>query len=772
MGKAIALATPVFFLLIGIEWLVARARGMSGVYRLNDAINSLSLGVMSQVVNLFVRVLTIGIYAWVFGRVALGEWPRDAWWAWLLAIVFYDFCYYWNHRLGHESAVFWASHVVHHQSQRYNLSTALRQTSSGALLGWLFYLPMAIAGVPPEMFAVAAIVDLLYQYWIHTEVVGKLGAFDRWFASPSNHRVHHAVNDRYIDRNYGGIFMAWDHLFGTFVEESEPCVYGTRAPLNSWDPLWANLEVYADLARRSWSCPRWGDKLRLWFMPPGWQPATVTGAPWHKPHFDVAQVEVYDPPMTRAVQSFALLHLAAAVLGTLPLLWFASELGPLALAGGAAAILAVLWVTGAVMQGRVGLRPAIALEALVVGVVLAVGSAAAATPVIQDDPRIQRAVERARAAYLQRQPFDRMQVTVLLHDGTGTWRRGAVDGDIPAYPASVVKLGFLVAAVHWCREQGLAPECLDEFVRPMIVDSDNVATGVVVDRITGAPNAPVAGSDVAAWSQRRRYTERVLDAAGLLGPQRLLTKTYPSNSGEEPRDLERVAWQASGRNAMTPDLTARLLLHVVSGAIEPQATDYMRALLRRPRYSAHSGLGGGLPPGSDHENKPGTAFDTLQDVVHARLPDGRELVIAAFTNGWDPQEPPPWDIARLNDFTVQLLAELGGSGRSSRSRIVESTRHDGATRFRWRNGSAGRYELSIWYDAAPGNTRRARAHLLLPGPAADIELDQSTWGRRWIRLGDFELPRGANEVVIERLAPGELADARLRITPWPRLPAS
>ena len=177
MGKAIAIATPVFFLLIAIEWLVARARGMRGVYRLNDAINSLSLGVMSQVVNLFVRVLTIGIYAWVFQHVALGEWPREQWWAWLLAIVFYDFCYYWNHRLGHESAVFWASHVVHHQSQRYNLSTALRQTSSGALLGWLFYLPMAIAGVPPEMFAVAAIVDLLYQYWIHTELVGKLGRF-------------------------------------------------------------------------------------------------------------------------------------------------------------------------------------------------------------------------------------------------------------------------------------------------------------------------------------------------------------------------------------------------------------------------------------------------------------------------------------------------------------------------------------------------------------------------------------------------------------------
>src|SRR5512145_1266345 len=273
MGKAIALATPVFFLLIALELWVARRRGLAGAYRLNDAVNSLSLSVMSQVVNLFVRVLTIGVYAWVFQHVALGTWPLDAWWAWLLAIVFYDFCYYWNHRLGHESAVFWAAHVVHHQSQCYNLSTALRQTSSGALLGWIFYLPMAVAGVPPEMFAVAAIVDLLYQYWIHTELVGKLGPFDRWFASPSNHRVHHAVNDRYVDRNYGGILMVWDRMFGTYEPEddAEPCVYGTRAPLRSWNPLWANLQVYASLARDSWHASSWADKLRVWFKPPGWR---------------------------------------------------------------------------------------------------------------------------------------------------------------------------------------------------------------------------------------------------------------------------------------------------------------------------------------------------------------------------------------------------------------------------------------------------------------------------------------------------------------------
>jgi alkylglycerol monooxygenase len=365
MGKAIALATPVFFLLIAIELAVARARGLAGAYRLNDAVNSLSLGVMSEVVKLFVRVLTIGIYAWLFEHVALGHWPTDAWWAWLLAIVFYDFCYYWNHRLGHESAVFWASHVVHHQSQCYNLSTALRQTSSGALLSWIFYVPMAVAGVPTEMFVVAAVVDLLYQYWIHTELVGKLGWFDRWFASPSNHRVHHAVNDRYLDRNYGGILMVWDRLFGTFVEETEKCVYGTRAPLRSWDPLWANVEVYADLARKSWRARRWRDKALVWVKPPGWQPevAVASGGWGDKAALDVQAVSTYDPPMPRAARIFAPVQLALAILATLPLLWFSDTLPRAALWAGAAAIVALLWLTGAVMQGRVRIGMALGLEA-------------------------------------------------------------------------------------------------------------------------------------------------------------------------------------------------------------------------------------------------------------------------------------------------------------------------------------------------------------------------------------------------------------------------
>ena len=296
MSKIIVFATPVFFLLIALEFAWSRRANSrvpgSRAYRLNDAINSISLGILSQVAGVLSKVLTVGIYAAVFNAVAL--YPDLAFWStWygvVLALVFYDFCYYWLHRGGHEVAVLWAAHVVHHQSEDYNLSTALRQTSTGALLGWVFYLPMAVAGVPPLVFAVVTLIDLLYQFWIHTEHVGRLGRFDRWFASPSNHRVHHAVNDRYVDKNYGGILMLWDHLFGTFEPEDpkEPCVYGTRSPLRSWDPLWANGEVYWALLKDSWRTRAWADKLRVWLKPPGWRPADVA-AGWPKPAFELAQ---------------------------------------------------------------------------------------------------------------------------------------------------------------------------------------------------------------------------------------------------------------------------------------------------------------------------------------------------------------------------------------------------------------------------------------------------------------------------------------------------
>src|SRR3954469_12144480 len=375
-SQVIVLATPVFFVLIGLEFAWGRRRRRD-TYRLNDAINSISLGMLSQVSAVLTRLFRIGIYTAVFAHAAV--WRNEAFWTsppgWLIALVCYDFCYYWLHRAGHEVAVFWAAPVVHHQSQEYNLSTALRQTSSGALLGWIFYLPMALAGVPPLVFGIVGLIDLLYQFWVHTEHVPKLGWFDRWFCSPSNHRVHHAVNDRYLDRNYGGMLVVWDRLFGSFEEEGERCVYGTRSPLDSWDPLWSNLEVYWALARDSWHARRWSDKLRVWIKPPGWRPADVA-ARFPKAPFDIGLVQRFHPPMTRAVAWFGAVQFVALIAGVSLFLWHADALPRAQSLVWVGVLMASVWAMCAALQGRLGVLDALLVQAAA----LATGTAAAGLP--------------------------------------------------------------------------------------------------------------------------------------------------------------------------------------------------------------------------------------------------------------------------------------------------------------------------------------------------------------------------------------------------------
>ena len=381
MSKVIVFATPVFIFLIVLEFLwsrraTSRTHGQEP-YRLNDAINSISLGILSQLVGAITKLLGIGIYVLVFDAVTgLPFYPRTEFWnhwtGWVIALLFYDLCYYWLHRAGHVVALFWAAHVVHHQSQHYNLSTALRQTSSGVLFGWIFYIPMALAGVPPLLFGIVALVDLLYQFWVHTEQVGKLGWFDRVFCSPSNHRVHHAVNDPYIDKNYGGILVLWDRLFGTFQEEHEPCVYGTRGALNSWDPVWANLEVYWALAQDSWNTKSWADKLRVWFKPPGWQPTDLAQTQ-PKPPFRLDTVTTYNPPLTAAQQWFAALQFLVAMGAISIFLWNvdAMPLGTAAI--WVAALFVGMWALGVFMQGRLSMLQVLLLEAAVLATLAAVG---------------------------------------------------------------------------------------------------------------------------------------------------------------------------------------------------------------------------------------------------------------------------------------------------------------------------------------------------------------------------------------------------------------
>ncbi|MBJ2249922.1 sterol desaturase family protein [Pseudomonas sp. MF6784] len=306
-------AVPFFIALIVVELLADRWRGERN-YRVADAINSLSTGVLSTTTGLLTKGVGLLTYAFALKHLALFELPTQSAWTWVFAFVLYDFCYYWLHRCGHERNILWAAHSVHHQSEDYNLTTALRQTSTGFLLSWIFYLPLAVVGVPLLVFISVASLNLLYQFWVHTRHVPKLGWFEWFFVTPSNHRAHHAQNALYMDRNYGGVFIIWDRLFGSFQEEdeNEPVIFGVTTPLASWNPLWANLQFYAQLwsdARRTES--GW-DKLRIWFMRTGWRPADVKAKyPLAKP--DLSQFRKFEVPLDARQQIYIALQFAAYV---------------------------------------------------------------------------------------------------------------------------------------------------------------------------------------------------------------------------------------------------------------------------------------------------------------------------------------------------------------------------------------------------------------------------------------------------------------------------
>jgi sterol desaturase/sphingolipid hydroxylase (fatty acid hydroxylase superfamily) len=327
MLNPIIFAVPVFLLMMAVEYAVERRRGQP-VYAVGDTVASLSLGIISQLVGVFTKLAALGLYTLVWQHAAIWPLPADSAWVWVGALLAYDFCYYWLHRMGHEVQLLWAAHGVHHSSEEYNLSTALRQTGTGFLFGWIFYLPMALVGVPPLVFAVVGLIDLLYQFWVHTRQVGKLGWFDRVFCSPSNHRVHHGQNDYCIDRNYGGILILWDRLFGSFVEErdGEPIVYGIRGALRSFDPLRANLHLYAGMLQDMRLATRWADKARVLYKHPGWRPADAAAA---APRVTVPldRFERFAPPLPAVLGLHALLQLAVLIAFALHFLAVAPQLG-------------------------------------------------------------------------------------------------------------------------------------------------------------------------------------------------------------------------------------------------------------------------------------------------------------------------------------------------------------------------------------------------------------------------------------------------------------
>jgi sterol desaturase/sphingolipid hydroxylase (fatty acid hydroxylase superfamily) len=344
-------AIPFFFLLIFIELAYGIVRGKN-TYRLNDSINNISMGSLSRLQGLVIIGLSGTIYEIIVARYQLAQLSDQALWVWISCFLLYDFAYYWKHRLGHEVALFWGSHVAHHQSEDFNLSTALRQSSID-FYGFLFYLPFFFLGFPAEILFTVVSLNLIYQFWVHTEHVPKLGPFEWIFVSPSNHRVHHGRNKVYVDKNYGGVFILWDRIFGSFQEElaEEPVAFGLRKPLNSWNPVWANVHVYWRLILDFYAMPGVLNKLKLLVKPPGCR-ADTQQSHCKLEGKSVDLTQKFDPEISRFSLIYTAVQFTLTVALSLAVLLSAGSLDYLLLGAVVTYLFFSFFVHGTSLEGR------------------------------------------------------------------------------------------------------------------------------------------------------------------------------------------------------------------------------------------------------------------------------------------------------------------------------------------------------------------------------------------------------------------------------------
>ncbi|MDE1179503.1 sterol desaturase family protein [Paraburkholderia sp.] len=267
---------PVFLACIGWEaWHVRRVRPDAAIYSWRDTLCNASLALMQQAADKLAWFAIIPVYAWFYDHYRIHTWQRG-WISFVVLFVAQDALYYVFHRCSHRVRWLWAAHVVHHSSERLNFSTAFRQSLMYPLAGmWVFWIPLAVLGFPPTQIVAIVLINLGFQFFVHTQMIGRLGWLESVFNTPSMHRVHHARNDRYIDRNYAGVLSIWDRLFGTYVDEDphDVPVYGITEPLHSHNPLTATFHEWRSMARDVASASGWRNRCRALFAPPAWATA-------------------------------------------------------------------------------------------------------------------------------------------------------------------------------------------------------------------------------------------------------------------------------------------------------------------------------------------------------------------------------------------------------------------------------------------------------------------------------------------------------------------
>lgn len=320
-SSIITFAVPVFLLLIVIEYCYGKYKGKN-TYRLNDTFTSLSLGMISR----YPTMLNLGMQSLIFVYISkylnVGLLSVKNPLTWVIAFLLYDLSYYWMHRMHHEIKILWATHSVHHHGEDYNLATALRQTSTGWLWKWIFYLPMIILGIPGEVFITVAGINLVYQFWVHTEHIGHLGFLEKIFITPMNHGIHHAKNKEYIDANYGGVFIIWDRMFGTYtarMPDVEP-VYGTVSALQSWNPIWANFQIFTTMVKDTIKTKKYSDKVKVWFSKTYWRPEDCIETKDPKEFY-----VKFNPVITNDIKVFSFLQLLFTSIVSGSVLFFFAE---------------------------------------------------------------------------------------------------------------------------------------------------------------------------------------------------------------------------------------------------------------------------------------------------------------------------------------------------------------------------------------------------------------------------------------------------------------
>ncbi|TCC90399.1 sterol desaturase family protein [Pedobacter frigiditerrae] len=349
----IALSVPIFFILIGIELFYDFYKKLK-YYRFNDSISNLSQGIGSQITGLFMKTALFFGYKYIFENWKLFEIP-DTIWTWIILFIGVDFFYYWFHRMSHQVNALWAAHIVHHQSEEYNLTVALRQSWFQSWFAWVFYLPLALIGFDPLMFVTLSAFNTLYQFWIHTRTIKSLGLLEYILNTPSHHRVHHGSNPKYIDKNHAGTLIIWDRLFGTFQKEEEEVYYGITTPLASWNPVWANLHYWAELWSTAERADNFKDKIKVFIKPPGWFPEKLGGFK-PAPEIDVEKYQKFDSSFSKQVFFYVFFQFIVALISASLLLFLYFKLETATLAFASALTIFALLSCGALLEKKLWVK--------------------------------------------------------------------------------------------------------------------------------------------------------------------------------------------------------------------------------------------------------------------------------------------------------------------------------------------------------------------------------------------------------------------------------